>query len=715
MCGIIGVFQDKIGKEDIIKIEDAMEIMKNRGKDGSGLWKLNGKKGGNKNNGDLVIGHLLHSIVGEVMQPLENEHGVLAVNCEIYNWQELNEKYKLNARNDSELLFFLLNKHGVDIKGIEKTLKLLDGVYAFVYFDKKDNKLILCRDIIGIKPIWYSFNQGFSFASEKKVLEKLNKFDINELNPRQILELNLSDGKFKFVQREFFNAAPLHKHKKDKIKGDVIDLFTKAVRKRVPDKKFGILFSGGIDSTYIAHVCSELNADFTLYTAYLDEPGFKEPEDLVFSKRLAKEMGFELKIVGVKMKDIEKFLKIVVPLIEDSNVVKVEVALTLFLACEHAAKDGCKVIFSGLGSEEIFAGYNRHKESSDVNKECLSGLIKMYERDLYRDDVVAMYHGLELRLPFLDKDLVEYALKIHGKHKLSFLNEIMIDKVILREAALHHGVPNFIVERPKKAAQYGSNFDKALRKIAKTNGMNRSEYLMQFYPGRNVKLAALVSGGKDSIYAMHVMMRQNYEITCMVSIKSINQDSYMFHTPNIELVKLQSEAIGIPLIFMDTKGEKEKELVDLAKALTLAKKEHQIEGVVTGALYSNYQRERIEKICDKLGLKIFAPLWHLDQEQEMREILNEEYKIMFSSIAADGLDKSWVGREITEKDVDKLVKLNEKIGLNVAGEGGEFESLVVDGLIFNKKIEIEGFEIVSESKNTARMDVKEVKLVDKFD
>src|SRR3989338_4565973 len=175
------------------------------------------------------------------------------------------------------------------------------------------------------------------------------------------------------------------------------------------------------------------------------------PEDLVFSEKVAKKLGLNLKIIKIKLKDIEKYLKKIVPLIEDSNVVKVGVALTFFAACEEAKKDKCKVIFSGLGSEEIFAGYHRHKQSQNINKECLFGLLKIYERDTYRDDVITMYNNLELRLPFLDKKLVSYALRIPEKYKFDGKTE----KKILRKAAITLGLNQEFAWRKKKAAQYG--------------------------------------------------------------------------------------------------------------------------------------------------------------------------------------------------------------------------------------------------------------------
>lgn len=197
-----------------------------------------------------------------------------------------------------------------------------------------------------------------------------------------------------------------------------------------------------------------------------------------------------------------------------------------------------------------------------------------------------------------------------------------------------------------------------------------------------MKLAALVSGGKDSIYAMYKLFK---DVKCIITIKSINPDSFMYHTPNIDLVKLQAESIGLPIIFKETKGEKEIELEDLKLALKEAIKKYKIDGVVSGALYSNYQRERLEKICKELNLKLYSPLWHMDQEQELRKILKAGFKFRIVKVACDGLDNTWL-KEITEKDLDKLIELSKKYRFNPAGEGGEYESFVTDGPIFKKKI-----------------------------
>lgn len=208
------------------------------------------------------------------------------------------------------------------------------------------------------------------------------------------------------------------------------------------------------------------------------------------------------------------------------------------------------------------------------------------------------------------------------------------------------------------------------------------------------------------------MHRANYEIGSLLTIRSKNPDSYMFHTPAIDIVELQSKALGIKQIIQETAGKKEIELADLKKGLIEAKKSG-AQGIITGALYSSYQRNRIEKLCEDLDLKVFSPLWHINQETEMREILDNDFKFLFTKIAADELDKTWLGREISYKDVTKLAALNKKIGLNIAGEGGEFESLVLDMPMFKKRIEILKSDICMESKNTGEYRINEARLVEK--
>lgn len=710
MCGIIGLFNADNAEAKVI---DTLKLFRNRGSDACGIAtdkeiqiadNANEIKVKSSKN---AFGHTLHSMVSFIPQPIQEKKGIIVSNCEIYNWKELANTENIGCQNDSELLVKLFEKYN----GIDDPIKILaklDGVFAFAYW--QDNKVVLARDLIGVKPLWYSIENGLAFASEKKALKKHKYNVINELNPRTVLVYDIINKETKFLRRDFFKNTPEHNQDHKTIKEHAKGLLINAIAKRIPDGKFGLLFSGGVDSTTIAIILQKLGIDFTCYTAAMTGDGLKEPEDLTYSRRIAKEYGLDLKEIKIDINDVEPKIKKTIKLIEDNNVVKIGVGLAFLSVVEQAKNDGIRVMFSGLGSEEIFAGYERHKNSIKINDECLSGLLKMYERDLYRDDVITMNHNIELRLPFLDKKLVEYSLKIPSRHKLSEKQ----NKIIVREIAEDLGLKEEFAQRKKRAAQYGSRFDQALSKIAKKNGFSKkSDYLAQFLKEKNLKLAILLSGGKDSNYAMHLMKRQNYDIACAITIKSKNMDSYMFHTPAINMATVQAKAIGIPIIEAETTGQKEKELDDLKIALEKAKKEYKIDGIITGAIFSNYQRERIENVADLVGLKIFSPLWHTNQKTLMEQLIAEGFEIILTSIAAYGLDRSWLGKVLTYGDIERLSELEKKYQINVAGEGGEFESLVLNQPMFSKKIVIRKSKIEMENENTGRLNIIDYGLADK--
>jgi len=202
-----------------------------------------------------------------------------------------------------------------------------------------------------------------------------------------------------------------------------------------------------------------------------------------------------------------------------------------------------------------------------------------------------------------------------------------------------------------------------------------------------MKLGALFSGGKDSTYAIYKAMKEN-EVVCLIAIKSLNPESYMFHVPAFEHIEKQAEALGLPLILVETKGVKEEELKDLQKAIEEAKKKYSIEGIVTGAVASTYQASRIQKICDDLSLKVFNPLWQINQMQLLKDLIKDKFEVIITGIAAYPLDASWLGRKLDENTLKEMEKLEKEFKINVAGEGGEFETLVVDSPIHKKKIEL---------------------------
>lgn len=199
-----------------------------------------------------------------------------------------------------------------------------------------------------------------------------------------------------------------------------------------------------------------------------------------------------------------------------------------------------------------------------------------------------------------------------------------------------------------------------------------------------MRLAALFSGGKDSTYAARLVEEQGHEVPYMVSLISSNPDSYMFHTVNINITELQTEALNKVYIKVETTGEKDLEILDLTNALISL----DIDGVITGAIASNYQKQRIDKICKELELTHYSPLWGRDRVGLVQEMLDNGMEIIFSSVAAHGLDEKWLGERLDTNMLARLSRLNRKFGVDPCGEGGEYESLVLDAPWFKKRIKV---------------------------
>jgi len=225
-----------------------------------------------------------------------------------------------------------------------------------------------------------------------------------------------------------------------------------------------------------------------------------------------------------------------------------------------------------------------------------------------------------------------------------------------------------------------------------------------------MRSAVLYSGGKDSTMALYHALQES-EVRFLVSMVSDNPESHMYHVPNIKLTSLLAEALGIPLIESRTAGVEEKEVEDLAETLSMLK-ERGVDAVYSGALYSEYQRSRIDEVCRRLGLKSVAPLWHRDPIDYMEEVVDLGFRVMVTAVAAEGLDESWLGRIVDRRMISELADLSERYGINPAFEGGEAETLVLDGPIFKKRLEILEYEKKWFFDN-GFLDIKRAVLVDK--
>ncbi len=224
-------------------------------------------------------------------------------------------------------------------------------------------------------------------------------------------------------------------------------------------------------------------------------------------------------------------------------------------------------------------------------------------------------------------------------------------------------------------------------------------------------LGVLFSGGKDSVFACRRAMETD-SVVCLITVISENPDSYMFHTPNVRWAHLIAEAIGVPQLLWSTRGEEEAELSDLRDAVAAAKKSYGIEGVVTGAIESVYQAARVQRICRELDLWCYNPLWQIDQVEYLRLLVEEGFEVIVTGVFAYPLDESWVGAKIDDRLIRELESLQKRYGINPSGEGGELETLVLDGPILKKRIEILRASKTYENYR-GRLTIEEARLVDK--
>lgn len=201
-----------------------------------------------------------------------------------------------------------------------------------------------------------------------------------------------------------------------------------------------------------------------------------------------------------------------------------------------------------------------------------------------------------------------------------------------------------------------------------------------------MKVVSLFSGGKDSTYALWYAEMQGWDVVGLVTVFPDKPDSWMFHYPALKWTRLQAEAAGIQQVSVPTSGVKEQELEDLGYALDGLKRSSGIEGIVSGAIASEYQRTRLDNLCERLGLRSFAPLWHKNQVDLVREEIEAGFEIIVTACNALGLNEGWLGRRLGPKELEELIKLHEKYGVSIAFEGGEAETFTLASPAFRNRL-----------------------------
>ncbi len=226
-----------------------------------------------------------------------------------------------------------------------------------------------------------------------------------------------------------------------------------------------------------------------------------------------------------------------------------------------------------------------------------------------------------------------------------------------------------------------------------------------------MRVAVLFSGGKDSTYALHWARLQGFDVCCLLTLYPRSEESWMFHYPGLEAVAYQARLLGLPLYRHAIRSVGEEEVRELSMFIGRVLEESGgFDGIVAGALLSDYQRMRIAVVAEEHGLLTYTPLWRIDQEKYMRELVEEGFVVMITSVSAYGLPKSLVGKIIDEEVLEEILRLARKYGLNPAFEGGEAETLVLDAPLFRGRLSVEG-KIVETGPYAARLVIEKITVV----
>ena len=208
------------------------------------------------------------------------------------------------------------------------------------------------------------------------------------------------------------------------------------------------------------------------------------------------------------------------------------------------------------------------------------------------------------------------------------------------------------------------------------------------------KLAALFSGGKDSTHAIYLALQRGFSVSMLVTARPAKPDSHMFHTPNLHLTKLAAAAMGIPHLEVKVSGEPEHEVAQLEAALRPLVQEGAVDGLLSGAIASDYQWARLNEVGHSLGVPCHSPMWRVDPERVLRDEVASGLKFMIVAAQTEGLDVNWLGHTFDDEFVGRLVAQSAQFRFNCAGEGGEYETLVTDGPLFAKRIRVEAYHVV---------------------
>ena len=468
MCGIFAVLSSDTKGDDSFETKN-FHKGQNRGPENSVCSRV---------NENILFGFHRLAINGysnpHSEQPICIGNCVLICNGEIYNWKELHSMLDIPAKtgSDCEIIIHLYKQFG-----IEYVLNKLDGVFAFVLFDKEKNQVFIARDPFGVRPLFISYNKDrpdhyfYALSSELKMMTHMidgHTYVAKQFQPGSYAKINFNDGG-KMIKHQYYNNVCSENvswmQNKNNYLLSIRDNLIAAVKKRVDntDREIACLLSGGLDSSLITALVAKFHGTKNLHTWSI---GMKGSEDLKYAKKVADYLGTHHHSVELSTVEFLDAIESVIQTIESYDTTTVRASVGNWLISKYIKENSnAKVIFNGDGSDEVTGGYmyfHYAPNALEFDNECKRLLKDIHYFDVLRSDRSIASHGLEARTPFLDKNFVQSYLSIPAQYRFQIMKETKIEKYLLRKAFDNENMllPKDVLWRRKEAFSDGVSAQK---------------------------------------------------------------------------------------------------------------------------------------------------------------------------------------------------------------------------------------------------------------
>lgn len=354
-----------------------------------------------------------------------------------------------------------------------------EGDFALAIAWKKG--LVAARDPVGVRPLYFGETEKLAaLSTNRKALWKLGVEYVKSFPPGNIASATSQGFKFKPIKvLNFREPKPISM---DDAVEMLLRLLRQSVRLRLSGlKEVAVAFSGGLDSSLVACLAKEVGVDVQLLYVSLDN----QPETAE-AKKAAQALGLPIKVNLFTEPNVEKVLPKVLEIIEEPDPIKAAVGIPFFWIAQKVAAAGFGVTLAGQGADELFGGYRRYvteymdKGDAMVRQTMFHDVAVIHERNIERDEKICSFHNVELRLPFASLGIAEFAMSLPTELKFECKAD-SLRKLVLRRAAEKVGVPKEVAQKPKKAVQYSTGINKALKKIAKQHGLTIAKYFEQLF------------------------------------------------------------------------------------------------------------------------------------------------------------------------------------------------------------------------------------------